>query len=126
MIDHFLDTVYEDVIASAVASNTLHIPDFWENKEKYLKHSWNTSGWDWIDPVKEVRANKIAIESNQETLATVCAKSGMDWKELIKQRAAEAVYIKKLEDEYGITLKGGVNNDETDETYGNAAAGNSD
>ena len=50
----------------------------------------------------------------------------MDWKELIKQRAAEAVYIKKLEDEYGITLKGGVNNDETDETYGNAAAGNSD
>lgn len=126
LIDHFLDTVYEDVIASAVASKTLHIPDFWENKEKYLKHSWNTSGWDWIDPVKEVRANKIAIESNQETLATVCAKSGMDWKELIKQRAAEAVYIKKLEDEYGITLKGGVNNDETDETYGNSAAGNSD
>lgn len=107
LIDHFLDTVYEEVVISAVTAKTLHIPDFWAHKERYLKHSWNTSGWDWVDPVKEVTANKIALETNQETIATICARSGMDWKEVLEQRAIEEAYKKRLEASYGVLLQEG-------------------
>lgn len=107
LIDHFLDTVYEEVVISAVTARTLVIPDFWSYKGRYLKHSWNTPGWDWIDPEKEANANKIALESNQETMATICARSGMDWKEVLGQRAIELAYIKKLEAAYGISLQEG-------------------
>lgn len=116
LIDHFLDTVYEEVVISAVTAKTLSIPDFWKHKERYLKHSWNSSGWDWVDPVKEVTANKIALETNQETMATICARSGVDWKEVLEQRAMEEAYKKKLETSYGISLQGGGS--AADETAG--------
>lgn len=113
LIDHFLDTVYEEVVISAITAKTLVIPDFWNNQERYLKHTWNTSGWDWIDPVKEVTANRIALKTNQETMATICARSGMDWKEVLGQRAIELAYMKKLEADYGISLQKGVSDGAT-------------
>ncbi len=115
IMEHFLDAVYREVIVSAVTAGTLDIPDFWEKKEQYLKHAWNSSGWDWIDPLKEVNANKAAIDSNQTTLSAVIAKnSGADWKELLTQRAAEKAFIKNLEETYGVNMEGGVSVSETE------------
>ena len=45
---------------------------------RYLKHIWISSGWGWIDPLKEVKANQAAIDSNIDTLARVCAERGED------------------------------------------------
>lgn len=113
LIDHLLDVVYEELIISSVMSGKLIIPDFWKNKEVYLSHTWNTSGWEWIDPTKEVRANKIAIESNQATIASISARAGRDWKELLEQRAIEEAFKKELEAKYGIVFeKGGENNEQ--------------
>ena len=115
IMEHFLDAVYYEVVVSAVTAGTLDIPDFWEKKEQYLKHAWNSSGWDWIDPLKEVNANKAAIDSNQTTLSAVIAKnSGADWKELLTQRAAEKAFIKNLEETYGVNMEGGVSVSETE------------
>ena len=80
-----------------------------------MKHAWNSSGWDWIDPLKEVNANKAAIDSNQTTLSAVIAKnSGADWKELLTQRAAEKAFIKNLEETYGVNMEGDVSVSETE------------
>lgn len=105
LIDHFLDEVYKEVVIAAVTSNVLDIPDFWANQEQYLKHSWTSPGWSWIDPVKEVNANRIAVESGQETLASVCAGRGDDWQDVLRQRAKELAYQKALEAEYGVSFK---------------------
>jgi capsid protein len=50
----------------------------------------------WIDPLKEVNANKAAIESNQDTLARICAERGEDWREVVKQRGEEVKLIKQV------------------------------
>lgn len=109
LIDHFLDEVYKEVVIAAVTARVLDIPDFWKRQDEYLNHTWTMPGWSWIDPVKEVNANKIAVESGQDTLASVCASRGDDWQDTLKQRAKELKYQKDLEAEYGILFSEGGN-----------------
>lgn len=94
--DHLCYEVYTEFVISAVLAGKLSIPDFWQNKHNYLKHSWITSGWSWIDPLKEVKANIEAIDNSMDTLANVCGARGMDWKDVMKQRAKEKEYSKQL------------------------------
>lgn len=49
----------------------------------------------WIDPLKEANANKIALETNQTTLAEIAGNTGNDWREIIDQRAREIEYMKE-------------------------------
>ncbi|MDR7869181.1 MAG: phage portal protein, partial [Sporomusaceae bacterium] len=107
LIDHMLTKVYRDVVTAGVLAGELKIPDFFQQPEKYLRHTWIEPGWSWIDPVKEITANTKAIESGQDSLANVCARVGYDWREILEQIAKEKVYIKKLEEQYGITMTGG-------------------
>lgn len=114
LIEHFCTEVYTEFVISAVLSGKLNIPDFWSNKSKYLKHEWIPAGWSWIDPQKEVNANKTAIDTGLDTLARVCAERGLDWREVLKQKAKEAQLAKEL----GINLNSGgeVRNAETEQT----------
>ena len=72
----------------------LDIKDFYKDKEKYLYHEWIAPGMKWIDPLKEANANRIALETNQTTLAEIAGSRGSDWKELIDQRAKEIEYMR--------------------------------
>lgn len=107
LIDHKLTEVYRDVITAGVLAGELKIPDFFQNQEKYLRHTWIEPGWSWIDPVKEITANTKAIESGQDNLANICARVGYDWREILEQRAKELTYRKELEQRYGISMTEG-------------------
>lgn len=104
LIEHFCYEVYTEFVISAVLAGKLDLKDFWQNKSRYLKHEWIAPGWSWIDPIKEVKANQTAIDTGQDTLARICAERGLDWREVLKQRAREIQYYKEL----GIEITGGV------------------
>lgn len=95
LIDHFFIPVYEAFIESAVLAGKVSIKDFHTKKESYLKHEWVAPGMKWIDPLKEANANKIALETNQTTLAEIAGNTGNDWREIIDQRALEIEYMKE-------------------------------
>lgn len=97
LIDHLLDEVYEEFFNAIILKGLINIKDYFKNTRKYLKHQWICSGWGWIDPLKEVKANQTAIESNIDTLARVSAERGEDWRDVLKQRAREKKYIQELE-----------------------------
>ena len=113
LIEHFLDLVYPAWFTSLVLSGQLNIPDFWKNKDKYLAHEWITPGWDWIDPLKEAKANEIGLASGQITLSEICGSDGKDWKNVLKQLAKEQKYAKKLGLNIGITKTGDITIAET-------------
>lgn len=116
-IDHFLNEVFEAFLDSIVLAGTIQIPDYWTNRAEYISAcDWTTPGQPWIDPVKEANANKISIETGQDTLASVCAKQGQDWRDVMRQRARELAYEKELEAEYGISMKGGNQHAEANPT----------
>lgn len=106
LVEHFCEEIYTEFVISAVLSGQLNIPDFWQNKKRYLKHAWIPPGWSWIDPLKEVKANESALNTGQDTLARLCAERGEDWRDVLTQRAAEI----KLAQELGIDLTGGGKN----------------
>lgn len=76
-----MDEIYETFVISCVLAGVIPAPSFWENKEKYLAHSWTAAPKKWIDPSKEATANKIALNTGQKTFQQMAAENGMDWKE---------------------------------------------
>jgi len=115
LIEHFCREIYTEFVISAVLSGALKIPDFWQNKRKYLKHTWITPGWSWIDPQKEVKANSEALATGQDTLARICAERGEDWRDVLKQRALEQEFARNL----GLSLGGGSSNAGNDDKESN-------
>ena len=88
VIAHFCMPIWRAFIDALYLAGELPA-DYLTNKDKYQEVSWLAPGWSWIDPVKEVTANKEAIKSGLTTLEEVCAASGRDWEEVLEQRKLE-------------------------------------
>ena len=104
LIDHLCETVYEEWLDWMVLSGQLDLPGYERDAQRYQEHVWLCSGWDWIDPLKEANANRIALETGQTTMQALCAARGTDWKEVAEQRAQEQAYLEQL----GLLDNGGM------------------
>ena len=93
---YFLIPVWRDYINFAVMSGQLKVKGYMQNPEKYEKVEWIFKGDDWVDPLKEIDAKTNEILLGVSTLSDVCAAKGKDWQEVLKQRAREVEFIKKL------------------------------
>jgi len=95
---HFNQPIWELFVTYAVLSGKVTIRDFWNDPEKYYKCEWVTPGWDWVDPLKDVKATNEELSLNLTTLKEKCAERGKDWRQILKQRAKE----KELERQFGL------------------------
>lgn len=91
-----LSDIYVEFLESMYLTEQLDFPDFSQLNHYYTQHVWIPPGNAWIDPTREVTANKIAVESYQDTLARISAERGEDWRDVIKQRVAEIKFIEKM------------------------------
>jgi capsid protein len=64
---------------------------FWKNPSLIIRR---VKGW--IDPVKETKASKIRLEIGLSTLEDECATQGLDWEEVLEQRAREQAKMREL------------------------------
>ena len=103
LIEHFCDVIYAEWLDWMALTGRLSIRDYFSNREKYQRHIWIASGWDWIDPLKEVSANAKALETNQTTLQEICASKGKDYRDVIRQRKIELDLLSELAGERGET-----------------------
>lgn len=70
--------------------------------EKFLKASYFTGrGWSWVDPEKEIKAAKIAVDNNMTSLTRIAAEQGRDIEEVFKEIQSE----RELATGYGIDLE---------------------
>lgn len=58
-------------------------------REDAWVHEWTPMGWPWVDPVKEVVGNLIAVDAGFSTIRDVIAGQGKDWEDTFKQRKLE-------------------------------------
>ncbi|MGG4096197.1 phage portal protein [Paenibacillus lautus] len=96
LIKKVLTPIYLEFLDAMHLTGQLELPHYSSDKKDYLAHVWIPPGYNWIDPGKEANANKTALETNQDTLARICAERGEDWRDVLKQRAAERKYEKDL------------------------------
>ena len=90
-----LDEIYETFVISAVLSNKINIPKFWQDKDKYLDHEWIQEPKPWIDPQKESNATKTAMQTGQKTFKQIAAENGRDWRSQIDDMAEVLAYGKE-------------------------------
>lgn len=99
-VDHFLQKIWEKFVTICYLKGILNAPDFNENPEKYYAVRWQTPGWSWIDPTKEIKAQKEALRAGITSLSDVCGSQGVDWEEVLQQQAME----RKKAQELGLEL----------------------
>ena len=97
-----LDEIYDTFVISCVLAGKVQIKDFWEKKDKYLKHEWVKQPKKWIDPLKESSATKTALNTGQKTFKQIAAEEGRDWRRQIDDMAEVLEYGRKK----GIDLEG--------------------
>ncbi|ODR35489.1 phage portal protein [Eisenbergiella tayi] len=97
-----MDEIYETFVISCVLAKIVQIPSFWENKEKYMEHTWTAAPKKWIDPAKEATANKTALNTGQKTFQQLAAENGRDWKEQLD----ETLEVLKYARENGLEMGG--------------------
>ena len=93
---HFMNKVYKRWLEAAVLSGKLNIPRYWLDPRFYCQPTWICRGWDWVDPLKDVRADQEAVKSGFKTLTDIAAKNGMDIEELFLKLQREQELAAKM------------------------------
>lgn len=96
LIEHLLVPVYEQFLDTCVLAGLLQIPDYFTNRERYIRCHFIPNGMPWIDPLKEASGNKVALETGQTNLASICAARGENWRDILDQRGKEMQYMREL------------------------------
>jgi lambda family phage portal protein len=89
LIENFHSRVFDAWLEMATLSGALVLPSYDTEPERYRKVRWIPRGWDWIDPQKEIAANKEAVRAGFKTMADVISSQGGDLEELLPARKAE-------------------------------------
>lgn len=62
----------------AVLSGSLALPDFEAQRRDYQSCNWLPPRWDWVDPLKDIRAEIVAIEAGLKSRTQAIAERGFD------------------------------------------------
>lgn len=105
--DRFASSLYELWLEEAINAGEIsamprNAPNFYEgiNKEAYTACSWIGSSRGQIDELKETQAAQLRLDAGMSTLELECAKLGLDWRDVLRQKARENSVAKEL----GLTL----------------------
>jgi lambda family phage portal protein len=88
--------VYELWLEEAVNAGKIEASDFYQNRMAWTRCKWIGPGRGWVDPVKEAQASQIRMEAGLSTLEDECAQQGLDWEEVLEQRAREKSRMEEL------------------------------
>lgn len=71
-------------------------PSFIEAATAYSACHWLGAGRGWVDPVKEPAGSILKMDGGLSTLKQECAEQGLDYEEVIAQRAIELAEFDRL------------------------------
>jgi lambda family phage portal protein len=69
-------------------------PEFLDARTSYSRCDWLAVARGWVDPVKEKQGAILGMDAGLSTLKRECAEQGLDYEDVIQQRAAEVQLFK--------------------------------
>lgn len=91
-----IQAVLDKIFASWLAEASVAIKKFSGLTPDKCPHGWFFDPIPAVDPVKDGTGDSLALANNTDTLANICAAQGLDWREVLSQRAAEVAEMKRL------------------------------
>lgn len=104
LVENFHQRVFEEWLELAVLSGAVTLPGYELKRKYYCCPKWICRGWQWVDPMKEVSANKEAIKAGLDSLTNVVSQSGRDLEDVLKERQRELALAKKMGVDLDTTL----------------------
>lgn len=101
MIDNFCQEVFTAWLEMAMLT-VLNLPV--SKFDKFNRPAWKVRGWQWVDPLKDVKANVEAVNNGIATRTQILAEQGLDIEEVFEELRFE----KTLAAEYGLVFDDGT------------------
>lgn len=77
-------------MTEAVLAGALDIPSFAQAPGMYRAAQWIPPRWDWVDPLKDIQAQVLALQSGLTSRRKVVEATGYDIEEIDRENAADA------------------------------------
>lgn len=74
----------------------MDVSTYFSTRSQIAYCDWLGAGRIIIDEVKHQNATKIALSNGTTTLSQACAEAGLDWEDVLSQRAVEQARLKEL------------------------------
>jgi lambda family phage portal protein len=87
LIELLHEPVYRAWLLQAVTTGAVKIPS--ADITRWHDVKWRARGWSWVDPMKEVIANKLAVDFGFSTNTDVCAEDGSDYPDILDKLKTE-------------------------------------
>ena len=88
-IDTLMEPIYNEWIGNALAFGQIVLangsPLPIEKRDKFSAHTWQARRWQWVDPLKDMNANVVAIENGLKSPQSIAAELGMDYEDTLIQ-----------------------------------------
>jgi lambda family phage portal protein len=97
LVDYILSDIFETWLELEVLTGRIKAPNFFTDKEPYLAPKWVMPKRDMVDPLKEITAIEKAIKLNLTTETDKANARGLDYEEVLNQKAKELEMKKDLE-----------------------------
>ena len=102
--DRVATAAYMNFVEEEISAGRLPLPPgkdrawFYEPlvREALCQCSWIGASRGQIDEMKETQAAALRVTNNFSTLEAECARNGLDWRDVLKQRAREMKMMKSL------------------------------
>lgn len=66
----------------AVISNRIFIPRYYQNRKRIINNIWDPDGWDWVDPLKDIKAEILAIRAGLKSRSQSVGERGHNTAEI--------------------------------------------
>lgn len=98
LIEHFVGPVFKAWLQMTLTTGAVNLP--MGKFRKFHNPVWRPRGWQWVDPLKEVRANIEAVKNNLRSLQGVVGEAGVDVEDILEDNKI----AQELAAKYGTTL----------------------
>jgi lambda family phage portal protein len=95
VISRFMNPVYEEWLKMGITAGALNLPI--AKMEKFKSVKWHPRGWSYVDPEKELKAKKLALEMGATSLAEITGEMGKEWTDILAQLKSEKDLVKNLD-----------------------------
>lgn len=82
LIHQFCRPVWEAWCDAAALSGVIDPADYLTNRDEYLDVEWQPPAWDWVDPLKDIQAEVLAIDNLLKARQQTIKQSGYDPEEV--------------------------------------------
>jgi len=88
LIEHLHQEIYLEWLRLAFLNNQLgSIPQ--QRFEKFANPNWQARGWEWVDPLKDAKANLQEVHMGVKSRADILSEKGKDIEDVFEQLKAE-------------------------------------